>query len=134
MADLQGQSPDRGVYLLWLYLPRPSSITIGKLGTFSFGAGVYAYCGSAQKNLAARLKRHRRLEKIWHWHIDYFRAEALYLGEVVLRGCPKEGECLLVKEVLRIPGSYYPVSGLGSSDCRCGAHLLKVPLGAPPPK
>lgn len=71
---------NRGVYLLWLYLPEHISITIGKLGRFSFSKGVYAYAGSAQRNLAQRLARHERLDKKLHWHIDYFRACADFLG------------------------------------------------------
>ena len=34
-----------GVYVLWLYLPQTMSIGIGKLGTFQFDRGVYAYAG-----------------------------------------------------------------------------------------
>ncbi|NLJ80407.1 MAG: GIY-YIG nuclease family protein [Firmicutes bacterium] len=119
---------DQGVYLLWLDLPQSCSITIGKLGEFTFTPGIYAYCGSAQRNLQARINRHRSLEKTLHWHIDYFRARARYLGEVLFLDLPKQGECWLVEELLRIPAAYYPVAGFGSSDCSCGAHLLKVPL------
>lgn len=120
-----------GVYLLWLYLPEPMKLTIGKLGTFLFAEGVYAYCGSAQRGLEKRLARHASLEKNLHWHIDYLRAYTHYLGAVIFTGQPKSGECWLVQELLRIPGSYFPVRGFGSSDCRCGAHLLRIPLAYP---
>lgn len=120
-----------GVYLLWLYLPQTVSITIGRLGICILSQGVYAYSGSAQRNLQQRIKRHRRLDKKLHWHIDYFRAKALYLGEVVFLDQPKHHECWLVQQLLCIPGTYYPVAGFGSSDCCCGSHFLKVPLATP---
>lgn len=131
MGYHKGAAVDKGVYVLWLYLPHLSLITVGKLGTFSLEGGVYAYCGSAQRNLSARLARHRGLEKTLHWHIDYFRAHARYLGEVVFWERPKWGECWLINELLGIPGTFFPVSGFGSSDCSCVSHLVKVPLAIP---
>ncbi len=120
-----------GVYVLWLYLPRPMPITIGKLGTFRFDEGVYAYVGSAQRNLQQRVERHRRLDKKFHWHIDYFRAKADFLGAALFFDQPKAAECLLARELLGISGTWYPVAGFGSSDCSCASHLLQVPLANP---
>lgn len=122
---------NRGVYLLWLYLPAHTSITIGKLGRFNFTKGVYAYAGSAQRNLEQRLARHERLDKKLHWHIDYFRACADFLGAARFLNQPKEGECRLIQELLQIPGAQFPVPGLGSSDCRCCSHLVYLPLVEP---
>ncbi len=107
------------------------SIGVGKLGTFSCEQGVYAYAGSAQRNLEQRVARHSRLDKKLHWHIDYFRASAEYLGAALFYDQPKNGECLLVHALLRIPGTLFPMPGFGSSDCSCGSHLLKVPLAHP---
>lgn len=120
-----------GVYALWLYLPKKTTIKVGKLGVFTFEAGVYAYLGSAQRNLKERVARHSRLEKKLHWHIDYFRAEAYFLGAVVFFDQPKAKECWLVQELLRIPATSFPIPGFGSSDCRCGAHLVHVSLATP---
>lgn len=122
---------NRGVYVVWLYLPRMMTINVGKLGVFDFDAGVYAYCGSAQRNLRQRIARHQRREKNMHWHIDYLRLKADYLGEVILPGSPKEMECALVSELLRIPAAGYGVIGFGSSDCRCPSHLIYVPTARP---
>ncbi|HOB39884.1 GIY-YIG nuclease family protein [Candidatus Darwinibacter acetoxidans] len=116
-----------GVYVLWLYLPRRVSLTVGKLGTFSFPPGVYAYSGSAQRHLQQRIARHRRAAKKLHWHIDYFRAAAELLGFVVFPGAPKEGECRCAEQLLRLPGAALPAPGLGSSDCSCGSHLVYLP-------
>lgn len=127
-----GKTPSaQGVYVLWLYLSEKQSITIGKLGTHQFNAGVYSYCGSAQRNLYQRLERHKRLEKNNHWHIDYFRAHALFLGAAVMLNETKDGECRLVHELLKIPGTFYPISGFGSSDCKCISHFIKVPIFKP---
>ncbi len=131
MGLQKSSAADKGVYVLWLYLPHPSRITVGRLGTFLFERGVYAYCGSAQRNLAARLARHRGIEKNLHWHIDYLRAHARYLGEVAHLGRPKEAECQLAAGLLQLPASYFPVPGFGASDCSCVSHLVKVPLAAP---
>jgi len=38
---------EKGTYILILYLNEPAQFTIGKLGTFDFSAGWYAYVGSA---------------------------------------------------------------------------------------
>ncbi len=122
---------DSGVYVLWLYLPKQTTITVGKLGAFSFQPGVYAYAGSAQRNLKSRIQRHQRFEKRLHWHIDYVRPYCLYLGDVVFPGRPKQMECWLVQELLRIPGAVYPVPRFGASDCRCGAHLVFVSIAEP---
>lgn len=131
MGTIQKFPINRGVYILWLYLPAEATITIGRLGSHLLKKGVYAYVGSAQRNLEQRLARHARLEKKLHWHIDYVRAKAKYLGAVCFYGQPKQGECWLTGELLKIPGSYFPIAGLGSSDCQCTSHFVKIPLANP---
>ena len=101
---------------------------MGKLGRFDFPAGLYVYCGSAQRNLPARIARHRRKRKAQRWHIDYLLAHraARMVGVEVFRG-PKADECRLVAQSRRAGGKVI-VPGFGASDCRrkalCGAHLL----------
>lgn len=120
-----------GVYLLWLYLPKKTSLTVGRLGTFSCSQGVYAYAGSAQRNLQQRLDRHRRLEKKLRWHIDYFRRAAQFLGVTVFLGAPKDGECRLAARLLSLPGAVLPIKGFGASDCLCASHLVLLPDSKP---
>ena len=122
---------NEGVYVLWLYLPQTCSITIGKLGKFPFEQGVYAYVGRAQRNLEQRVARHRRLDKKFHWHIDYFRAKADFLGATLFFDHTRDKECWLVRELMRIPTSLFPVPGFGSSDCECGSHFVYLPLAWP---
>ncbi len=119
--------PNSGVYVLWLHLSQRATITVGRLGIFTFPPGVYAYAGSAQRNLQQRIARHRRLEKTLHWHVDYFRAEAGFLGVSVFPEAPKAGECSCAAQLLRFPGAAIPAPGLGSSDCSCPSHLIHLP-------
>jgi len=117
---------DSGVYVVWLYLPRSIALDIGRLGRGFFAGGVYAYCGSAQKSLQARLRRHQRVDKPLHWHVDFFRKHSYFLGAVVWNK-GKAGECMLARELLKIPGARYAMDGFGASDCRCRSHFLFLP-------
>lgn len=118
---------NKGVYVLWLHLPHTAAVTVGKLGTYVFPPGVYAYAGSAQRNLRQRIARHWRLDKKLHWHIDYLRVEAELLGAVLLFNEEKEGECRFVQKLLHLPEACLPVPSFGASDCGCGGHLVYLP-------
>jgi Uri superfamily endonuclease len=119
---------NKGVYVIWLHLPKRMGIAIGKLGTFDFEPGIYAYAGSAQRNLEQRVARHSHLDKKLHWHIDYLRVKAEFLGAALFYNQTKISECWLAQALLRLPGATLPAAGFGSSDCRCRAHLVQVPL------
>ena len=71
---------DSGIYVAVFHLPQPRSIKVGALGLVRFKAGIYAYVGSAQKNLTARLQRHARHRKPLRWHIDYLSTKATMVG------------------------------------------------------
>jgi len=72
-----------GTYALILRADRPAHIHVGRLGAMNVAPGFYVYVGSAfgPGGLAARLARHRAVEKRLRWHIDYIRA-ATQLEEV----------------------------------------------------
>lgn len=114
---------DSGVYLAFFRLPRPRCIAVGRLGVFNFPPGTYAYVGSAQRNLQARLARHARRRKVLRWQIDYLSVRAEFRGALLIDG-PKRLECALAALLAR----HYPrlVPGFGASDCRCGGHLFLV--------
>jgi len=96
-------------------------MAVGKKGTFEFPRGYYIYTGSAKNGLEKRLKRHIRKDKKLFWHIDYL----LEYGEIKdFRVYSKGGECELNRKVLKRTKSKIILSGFGSSDCRCPAHLL----------
>jgi Uri superfamily endonuclease len=117
--------PEPGSYVLILHLAEPTTITIGKLGTFDFPAGWYAYTGSAlgPGGLAARLAYHHRRDKSFQWHIDYLLAQA-ELVEMWWAIDNKRRECVWASALRSIPGARVPVPNFGASDCRCLTHLI----------
>ena len=114
-----------GSYVLILHLAQTTTITVGKLGTFEFPAGWYAYAGSAlgPGGLAARLAYHQRDEKSYHWHIDFLldHAEIVEIWWAVEN---KRKECVWASALRAIPGARVPVPNFGASDCRCLSHLV----------
>jgi Uri superfamily endonuclease len=119
--------PEPGSYVLVLHLAQSTKINIGRLGTFEFPAGWYAYAGSAlgPGGLAARLAHHHRRNKNFHWHIDYFLAHA-ELVEIWWAVDSKRKECMWAAALRVIPGARVPVANFGASDCRCLAHLVHL--------
>ena len=118
--------PDGGVYILKMRVENKKEIEIGALGNKTFSPGHYFYTGTAQRNLGARIKRHYSTDKNFHWHIDYFLAEAELKKDFVFE-LPGTGECFLAKTLIDRGGST-PVSGFGASDCSCGSHLIYFSL------
>ncbi len=100
-------------------LSEGQEIRVGKLGSIFFSGGFYAYVGSAMNGLEARLARHLRCEKKFHWHIDYLLKQAA-IREIVLYPSETRAECFLSRAMA---GEFQSVSGFGSSDCRCASHL-----------
>ncbi len=118
-----------GVYQLWIHLPRPVSVTIGRLGRIAFEPGTYVYTGSAKHGLTARIERHRRHRKVNRWHIDYLLAvPGVRLIDVKTRPWQPNEECRWCQQTRRRLRARIPAPGFGSSDCRwgCGAHLLCI--------
>lgn len=114
-----------GSYVLILHLAQATKITIGKLGTFDFASGWYAYAGSAMGpgGLAARLAYHHRRNKTSHWHIDYLLSHA-DLVEIWWAVDNKRKECVWASALRSIPGARVPIANFGASDCHCLAHLV----------
>jgi sugar fermentation stimulation protein A len=112
---------DGGSYLLLLRLNERRRIAAGALGERDFAAGYYCYVGSAAKNLKARMQRHLRRRKKFHWHIDYLREHCHVVACLPIRSADSL-ECGLARAVADIAeGS---VSRFGSSDCLCPSHLF----------
>jgi sugar fermentation stimulation protein A len=106
----------KGAYVLLFDLPTPHRSSIGRLGSFVFPCGHYAYIGSARGGLEQRVRRHFLKEKKLRWHIDYLLEEATNLKALLL---PNEGdiECEIAAIVSVLPGTSVVVKGFGSSDC-----------------
>ena len=120
--------PDRpGTYVLILELNRPAKIGIGKLGTFAFAPGFYAYVGSAlgPGGLRARVRRHLRSDKDIHWHVDALRAQAQPL-EVWYAVGTERRECAWADALADLPRAEIPAPGFGASDCQCTSHLIHI--------
>jgi Uri superfamily endonuclease len=115
----------KGTYLLLARLDQSVQMAVGKLGTFRFDAGWYAYAGSAlgPGGLPARLARHARADKRMHWHIDYLLQHAV-LETTWQTPQPERLECAWATAMLGLPGAHTPAPGFGASDCRCTTHLV----------
>jgi Uri superfamily endonuclease len=116
---------ETGNYVLLLALPIDTELTIGKLGTFQFPAGWYAYVGSAfgSGGLVGRLKYHLSPVERPHWHIDYLRQSAK-IQEIWLSPSTERREGEWVDLMLAIPGATVVVEGFGSSDSDRESHLI----------
>lgn len=106
-------------YQLHIEVARPLSLTVGRLGHFSFPAGKYIYTGSARRHLDARIARHLRHKKTLRWHIDWLLAAPGVRVVAVSRSAFEE--CMLNQ----CTGGRTLVPGFGASDCcmRCDSHL-----------
>ena len=115
-------TPDSGIYCLWICLQRSARIRVGRLGRFLFPPGYYAYVGSAQRGLRARIARHCRRKKRLHWHVDFLLTRARIMRVIVLRGARLD-ECRLAAGLGKQQGAKCLIPRFGASDCRCATHL-----------
>lgn len=122
---------DGGAYLLHLRIISTVHIAVGALGDLCFTPGRYVYVGSARRNIAARVARHRRLAKDksgkLHWHIDYLLVHPC-ARLVTVSALRDADECHLSQRIARRKGSSAAVPGFGASDCRsgCRTHLYRI--------
>ena len=117
-----------GLYLLGLELPAPTRLIVGRLAVADLDPGAFIYVGRARRNLNSRLRRHLGRPATVFWHIDYLRPRTRLRRVWVSRGF--YDECRAVRMILgHYAGATIPVQGFGSSDCRCGGHLIRLPDG-----
>lgn len=115
----------KGTYILILRKVSPSSLTIGRLGTFDFPVGWYAYVGSAfgAGGLGGRLKHHLLPVKRPHWHIDYLR-QAASTEEVWYVVSQNSHEHTWASTLRSMSSATVPALRFGASDCTCQTHLI----------
>lgn len=115
-------NPKHPLYTIYLKLNSDQHIIIGKLGNFHFKKGLYIYVGSAKKNILHRIKRHKEIEKKYHWHFDYLRP----FGSItkIITYDNSFTECGLAAKIRREVDGSIPVKGFGASDCKCESHLI----------
>ena len=121
---LEKEVEDRGSYILILRILQDKKIEVGNLNNSEkllFKKGYYLYVGSAMKNLTARINRHLRKIKNFHWHIDYLRDVTDKVTAVPIRSSSRL-ECKIAESISEIYESTY--DGFGSSDCKCPTHLF----------
>ena len=116
----------KGTYALLLFLDKKTTITVGKLATFSFPRGYYLYIGSALGGLFPRVERHIKGGRKFHWHIDYLRQWAEVV-EVWYLVSEERLECAWALAAAEMPKAQVLVEGFGSSECRCRSHLIYYP-------
>ncbi|MBB6444604.1 GIY-YIG nuclease family protein [Bacillus benzoevorans] len=115
-------NPGHSLYTIYLQLNDAQNISIGKLGNFHFQKGIYIYVGSAKKNILHRIKRHKEIEKKYHWHFDYLRPYGTITK--IITYDTSFTECGLADKIRKEVDGSIPVKGFGASDCKCGSHLI----------
>ncbi len=116
-----------GTYVVVLKSAQAKTVQIGRLAQLAVHKGYYVYVGSAlgPGGVAARLRHHAKVSEKPHWHLDYLRAEtAFYSAYASYSAEKKECECEWASMLATGEGVTEPMSGFGSSDCRCNTHLF----------
>jgi sugar fermentation stimulation protein A len=117
---LRREVRDQGSYLLLLRISERKRIATGRLGELGFPSGWYVYVGSAKIGLTARMARHLRKRKRFHWHIDFLRDQAVEGLALPIRSSQNQ-ECVIARALSGVLTPHSP--GFGCSDCSCLTHL-----------
>ncbi len=123
--------PSPGTYVLLMHSRERRDLVVGRLGALALRPGWYVYVGSAlgPGGVRARVRRHLRTPRRPHWHLDALLPHVRVMGLWVGYG-PERRECAWAAALGGLPGAGVPLPGFGASDCRCRAHLFRLP-GAP---
>lgn len=113
-----------GSYILLLFSPKRSALTVGRLGDLTVEPGWYLYVGSAlgAGGLRVRLRHHLRPLRRPHWHIDYLR-QACDLRAIWFVASAERWEHRWA-QTLSAMETAMPLPGFGASDCRCVSHCF----------
>ena len=110
-----------GLYFLLIRVKQTFGLKIaGKDETVP--RGYYIYTGTAQKNLASRIKRHCRKEKKKHWHIDYLLEFADVIDVKIIPNASRDEEAVYADKWLSI-ADFVPIKKFGASDSPAESHL-----------
>jgi Uri superfamily endonuclease len=123
-ADVAGR-PGPTLYLILTFIPRRTTVVVGRKGAYEFPRGWYVYVGSAIRARDARVARHLALEKRLRWHADYLFTAVPARAAWLVDGA--RGECELAGALANLPGAERRPSRFGAGDCRCPGHLVRSP-------
>lgn len=117
--------PKTGTYVVVLKSAQARTVQIGRLAQLAVRRGYYVYVGSAlgPGGVRARLRHHAKVSRRQHWHLDYLRAETAFYAAYAGYS-PERKECEWASILATGEGVTEPMSGFGSSDCRCNSHLF----------
>jgi sugar fermentation stimulation protein A len=121
---IEREAHDRGSYILVLSLPEDRFLDVGRAGRLFFRKGFYLYAGSAMTNLTARMARHVRTRKWFHWHIDWLRSVAKVHAVLPIRSSSRL-ECTIAQALAA--HAAWSIPGFGCTDCGCASHLFGCP-------
>lgn len=116
---------NKGTYILWLHVAVTAVVRVGRLGSFAFPVGWYAYVGSAMGlgGLQGRLRHHFAPIRRPHWHIDFLRQVAISKEAWIIIDATSH-EHRWASLLRDMPGASISVRHFGASDCRCETHLF----------
>lgn len=114
-----------GTYVVVLKSSQAKTVQIGRLAQLAVHRGYYVYVGSAfgPGGVEARLRHHAKVSRRPHWHLDYLRAETVFYAAYADYSAEMK-ECEWASILRAGEDVIEPMSGFGSSDCRCSAHLI----------
>ena len=112
-----------------LKIDKNLKITTGNHGKITVPADWFLYAGRASRGLAKRLERHRKRQKVVHWHIDHLTTHRqVTIHDILIFADNPDGECEIIRKCLDYPSTQVPVTRFGNSDCTegCPSHLVRL--------
>ena len=117
------------LYIVFVRVPRRTTLVVGSLGVVTLERGWYAYVGSASRGREARVARHLAAEKPLRWHADYLTSAFPPDRAWLVDGAA--GECELAGALAALPGAERRPRRFGAGDCCCAGHLVRLPRRPP---
>lgn len=116
---------ETGTYILILYLPENTRLTLDSGETYDFPAGYYAYVGSASasEGLAERIKYHLSPVESPDSALDYLQ-QVTHVEEIWLSSSPVSRKHAWADLLIGIPGSLTIIEDFETEDCDCDTHLF----------
>ncbi|HIE36782.1 TPA: GIY-YIG nuclease family protein [Candidatus Geothermarchaeota archaeon] len=108
------------IYLLFIYIEKDLTLSVGSLGKILLKNGIYVYIGSGGKNVYKRIERHFKMRKRVRWHIDYITTTKQPFMAWIIEG----GDVSEVSIANILMDRYFYIPGFGASDSILNSHLF----------